>query len=155
MEKEVIFTKEDYEAMVASGELTREEADLLMLADAQEETIDNVGNIKETMEQYESYVHSADENPIEKTLRLASTNPKLFQSLMAAVTVASEDFKKIEYAESPALKALSQADYDKLEKTLFEQYESWPIEKRAEFGKLLESMTPAQEQELVNTLLGK
>lgn len=155
MENEnVIFSTSDYEEMVQNGQLTREEADMLMQGDAIVEQISLIGDPAEVMSEYEKAVPENSKNALEQTLKLAETNPKLFVRLMSLVDLADAKVEPVA-TTNPRINALSDEEYKTFAAKLFTEINSWSAEKKAEFAKVLENRTPEQEDELIKNILGK
>ncbi len=150
---ESVFTEKEIRDMIASGDLTQEELEILESAGAVVDTIDLVGDPAEVVAQLASLPDRPETNSVEQILKTAETDEKFFARLMSLVAISKQAEVADNKCHDPVINALSDEEYVKASVNFYQNLQSMPLEKRKELFAILTDLSTEQRKDLVSQLL--
>lgn len=152
MDRNMLFTESDFEKMKNDG-MSDEDIAILKDASAISETLDMLpDDPTELLKEIDSIMPADSKNGFKDTLSLVVKNPELATKMIAMINLVSNGVTS-ETTLDPQIARMSDDEYAKAERKLFETITSLPADKRREFLALMQNSTDDQKDDFYSELL--
>ena len=152
MNNNILFTESDFEKMKNDG-MSDEDIAVLKDASAISETMDMLpDDPTELLKEIDSIMPADSKNGFKDTLSLIVKNPELATKMMAMINMVSSGVAS-ETRLDPQIARMTDEEYAKAERKLFETITSLPADKRREFLTLMQNSTDEQKDDFYTELL--